>query len=77
MSSRPSIDHRVISVFRVFVFCLWVFCLHVCIVYALPVKARDGVGSPWDCGYRQVIAIMWVLGINPTASARAVSVLSP
>ena len=48
--------------------CALVFCLHTCLCW--------GCQIPWNWTYRQVWAAMWVLGIEPGFSGRAVSVLN-
>jgi hypothetical protein len=48
-----------------------VFCLHVC----LCTISTPSDWIPWDWSYRQLGAIMWLLGVELRTSGRAVSAL--
>lgn len=36
----------------------------------VPMRPKEGAGSPWDWGYRWLLAAVWVMGIEPGSSGR-------
>lgn len=60
------------NVYKYFVY-FYICVSHACHILA---EARRRCQIPWDCSYRQLLATIWVLGIEPRFSGRATSALN-
>lgn len=57
----------------------WIFCLHVwmCIMCMLGThRGQKRMWDPWDWSYKCLWVAMWLLGVNPLSSGRAISTLN-